>query len=406
MSSRSTRPNGHQWIFFKYGGKRHTVRLGKITVKNAEAFRRELDCLLECKQLGLELEPKTRAWVLSLDERPHATLKQAGLLDSRAARTISDLVIAYQDHMKRIGSKPSTLANNRSICKHLVEYFGKAHLIGSIQREDAERFREWLGSGKGPGKNRLAKTTVSRRSRHARSIFAYAFNEQWIQTNPFGWMKNWNEVDSTRNHYFTSEDIEAIINQAPNSEWRLYLALARYGGLRAPSEMAGMLWEWINWEDGTLKINSPKTAHLPNQDSRKIPILEPLRPYLLEASEQALVGQTHLFPNIQSSGAAITKRVYGMCKAAGLEEWPKLWVNMRASCERDWLDKYPIDVVATWMGHSPATALRHYSRVVKDQTTKQASGGALRVEEPISNPKRKAKRRRASEIEKRGPTRS
>jgi hypothetical protein len=53
--------------------------------------------------------------------------------------------------------------------------------------------------------------------------------------------------------------------------------------------------------------------------------------------------------------------------------WPKPFVNMRASCERDLLKRYPIDAVAAWMGHSPEIALRHYNRVAREREAQAAS---------------------------------
>ena len=45
--------------------------------------------------------------------------------------------------------------------------------------------------------------------------------------------------------------------------------------------------------------------------------------------------------------------------------WPNPFVNLRASCEYDWLRPRPIDAVAAFTGHSPETMLRHDNRVFK-----------------------------------------
>ena len=45
---------------------------------------------------------------------------------------------------------------------------------------------------------------------------------------------------------------------------------------------------------------------------------------------------------------------------AGHESWPRLFQNLRASCETDWVDKYPAHAVAKWLGHSPKVATEHY----------------------------------------------
>lgn len=49
---------------------------------------------------------------------------------------------------------------------------------------------------------------------------------------------------------------------------------------------------------------------------------------------------------------------------AGLIPWPKLFQDMRASCETDWLDSgMAPHVVAKWIGHSVDTQNRHYAQV-------------------------------------------
>ena len=40
--------------------------------------------------------------------------------------------------------------------------------------------------------------------------------------------------------------------------------------------------------------------------------------------------------------------------------WPRLFQNLRASCETDWVEKHPAHECAAWLGHSPAIAAAHY----------------------------------------------
>ncbi len=60
----------------------------------------------------------------------------------------------------------------------------------------------------------------------------------------------------------------------PDTQWRLLVALCRYGGPRCPSEHLRLRWEDIDWERGRMIVDSPKNraprrqgtprcAHLP-----------------------------------------------------------------------------------------------------------------------------------------------
>jgi len=53
--------------------------------------------------------------------------------------------------------------------------------------------------------------------------------------------------------------------------------------------------------------------------------------------------------------------------------------DLRASCETDWIEKYPSHVVAKWLGHSPKVAAHHYLMSREHHFEHVASGGAATV---------------------------
>lgn len=44
----------------------------------------------------------------------------------------------------------------------------------------------------------------------------------------------------------------------------------------------------------------------------------------------------------------------------GAEPWPKLFQNLRSSCESELANTFPLPVVTKWLGNTPSVALRHY----------------------------------------------
>ena len=48
-------------------------------------------------------------------------------------------------------------------------------------------------------------------------------------------------------------------------------------------------------------------------------------------------------------------------KKAGVKQWPKLFVNCRASCEKDLMEIHRPDAVLAWIGHSARVAIEHYA---------------------------------------------
>ena len=52
-------------------------------------------------------------------------------------------------------------------------------------------------------------------------------------------------------------------------------------------------------------------------------------------------------------------------RKAGLEPWPKLFHNLRSSCQTDLANRYPAHVVCQWLGNSEAVAKEHYLQVTE-----------------------------------------
>ena len=52
---------------------------------------------------------------------------------------------------------------------------------------------------------------------------------------------------SERRAYVAVEDVERVIEYCPSVLWRLLVALARFGGLRVPSEAFSLTWGDVDW---------------------------------------------------------------------------------------------------------------------------------------------------------------
>jgi integrase len=50
-------------------------------------------------------------------------------------------------------------------------------------------------------------------------------------------------------------------------------------------------------------------------------------------------------------------------EAAKVEQWEKLFTNLRASCRTDLLKDWPEHIVSHWMGHSSEVGDKHYSMI-------------------------------------------
>lgn len=376
MASVTNRPNGDRWVTFKApNGKRQTIRLGKATASQADDFKQQVELLQVCHRLGSAPQAKTIEWLTLLSDDLHDKLSNCGLIERRGARTVAELVAWHAGRRPRKGST-QRLVNNAHAS--IQKYLGPQRKLHSIKPDDIAKFRAWLETdGKKKG-GPMMPTTVSGICRRCRGMFQAAVTEGWIPNNPFRLERDWTNTNPDRDVYIPRIDFEAVLEEATDDLTRLIFSLARYAGLRSPSEVFPLEWSWVNWEHNTLFVKAPKTERYETHESRIVPLAEEVLRYLRPLFDRAVEGETHIVGGLAITRTAIANRLEAACRRANIVMWPKPFVNLRASCEHDWLEEHPINVVAAWMGHSPETMLKHYNRVAKEQSARLGGERASR----------------------------
>ena len=184
-----------------------------------------------------------------------------------------------------------------------------------------------------------------------------------------------------------------MLDACIDAQWRLLFALARFGGLRTPSEPLALRWADVDWERDRITIHSPKTERHEGGESRQIPIFPELRGPLNEVWEQAEPGEEFVITRYRDSGVNLRTQLERTIRKAGLEPWPKLWQNLRATRETELAEKHPIHLVCYWLGNSALVAKKHYLQI-RDQDftaaanpteTSGAKSGALPGETVAQN---------------------
>ena len=148
-------------------------------------------------------------------------------------------------------------------------------------------------------------------------------------------------------------------------------------GVRVPSEIVPLQWSDVNWENSTLVITSPKTKRHRGGESRVCPIFPEVMPYLQEAWNAAPEGAIHLFPSIRSGDKNLRTWLQRAILNEGLQPWPRLWQNFRATRATELADEFPSHVAAAWLGHTEQIADTHYRQVTANhlqQATTQPTG--------------------------------
>lgn len=393
MASVVRRPTGHKWIQFRgRTGKRQTIRLGKATLAQARECKYRIECLLAADAMGHPPDLETARWVGSLSAAIHARFAAAGLAQGRSVHLLGELVDRF---LGSLAVQPSTRDNVSVVCGNLISHLGRDRILGEITPADAIGFRAWLANHGRQDGGPLAMATVSRRCRRAKQILAFAVENQWLTENPFAALKGGTEENHLKDVFVTAKMVQVVLDEVPDWEFRSIIVLARFGGLRCPSEVLPLRWDAVNWDQAVMRIASPKTARYPDGQIRVLPLFPEMHEVLSALWETAQTGEPLMFPHHQVTGARLTNKLRQACWASGQPLWVRPWQNMRASRETELLNSKPIHVVANWFGHSPAIALRHYAQIVKEQSAKAASvklgKSVLRFGDSSGEAKQKAK---------------
>jgi len=373
MASIGREPGGLRILFVSPDGKRKTLRLGKVSRRQAEAVKTKVEALNAAAVTGHSPDEEVSRWVAGLGDEMADKLAAVGLAPKRAPAPKETLGAFLDSYIAgRASLKPNTARNYLVTKKHLLDHFGAEKPLAGICPGDADQWRENLLAGG------MSPATLGREVKRARQFFRAAVRRKLIPENPFADVAAPPQVNPSREHFIGRELAQKVIDACPDAEWRLLFALARFGGLRVPSEPLALRWGDVDWEAGRLTVRSPKTERLPGGQSRIIPLFPELRPYLEEVFDRAEPGSVYILPAFRQRGAAVNlrTRLERIIHRAGLVPWPRLWQNLRASRETELSETHPLHVVCQWIGNTARIATAHYLQVTdRDFTRALATSG-------------------------------
>jgi integrase len=353
-------------IQFMDNGERRLISIGQVKMDEAHEFKANIEALIKAKRIGQAIGPGVSDWLKALPDDMHARIAAVGLVPARvtvAAPTVLTLGQLLADFIAGKSVKPSTLLRIEQAKRTLIEHFGADREVASITKEDALKWRNGLRAN-------YSQATLSRTVLYAREAFSWAMEMDKITASPFHQkgMKAGSQINKAKSHHVDEATAYKLIDAAPDAEWRLLIALSRFGGLRVPSEPVRLRWEDVHWTGdekhpgGYIVVHSPKTEHHADKATRHVPIFPELRPYLEDARSLAPLDAEYVIQTYRS-GQNVNPQLRRIIKRADLKEWPRAWHNMRASRATDLLDKHPAHRVNYWLGHTEKIALDSYRQM-------------------------------------------
>ena len=275
MASIANDPNGRRRIqFVSPDGSRKTIRIGKCDKKSTEAIARHVEQLLAAKIGGQPIPRTTATWLTEIGSELRDKLAAVGLAD--AVAKVPTLKAFLDEYLagRAAELKPSTMTVLNQAARWLLRSLDGDKALDKFTPSDADKFRSSVLQGR-------AKATANKWTRYAREFFTAAYKRGLMPTNPFAHIKGLAVVGNpARRMFIPVAEIEKLMEAIPCPQFRLIVALARFGRVRCPSETLSLSWSDVNWEKDRLIVRASKTEHHSDGGVRVVPIFKELRPYL------------------------------------------------------------------------------------------------------------------------------
>lgn len=323
--------------------------------------------------MGLQPDRDTADWLGKIDPRIVAVFEKWGLCDPKPQSKFSPVLETFlQEYIdSREDWSDGSKRNMGQVKRHLVTQFGKRTLVAHVTPGDAERFCRWCRS------HFKAESHQEKTVQKAKQFFAAAVKERLIDESPFDGVKIVRVVSDQNKQEVTRPVVDLLIDKA-DPQLAAIIALARYGGLRIPSEIVTLEWSRVDWELMRFQVYAPKTKAV-----RTVPIFPELKRHFELLWDTAETGAKFVFPQHRSPTASARRlRKWMMAlidKTPGVEPWPDLWRNLRFTRKNELLRNHKEHVVCAWIGHDKLTGQTYYDRPTEQDYNEASAPGFSRV---------------------------
>jgi hypothetical protein len=209
----------------------------------------------------------------------------------------------------------------------------------------------------------LSRATIARRTIAARQFFKVALDKELIAKNPFVGVRGGNQRNKHRLKFVDREWVDQMVAIA-DRDWRILLTLARYGGIRLPSEVVRLRWRDVDFKEGegSILIHSVKTEHHEGKQTRRVPLYDEIREVLEAAHRQGVDEDDFVIANpiYRHPKANLRTQFERIALRAGVTPWAKAFQNMRATRETELGIQMPMREACDIIGNSEVVAFHHY----------------------------------------------
>jgi hypothetical protein len=395
-------------------GKRSTqaVTLGSSSVLSlVQATRLDegITSIRVSNEFGEALSGDQIKFLASLPDKLHRKLAQLGFARKRQATRSKDsftLENVRNEFQEGRDVKESTLDNEDRALDLLEGFFDKDKDVRDITELEAERCAKWLRKQRLIGTGKLASSTVSGHLRKITGLFTYMVKAKLIGENPFGNINKAMKRDKSKDCVVTVEEADDYINAVEHPQWKAIIAIARYCGVRGPSDLLYMQRKHVNFDKKQVTFPSVKNGN------RNCPMFPEVVEHFQWLCDREDAPNGYLFKDIEQGGHGKKcswegARVSGKLKdlnlrktpndsyrrATGKNPIPRFFKNCRATRVTDLIKKegFSQHTVCEWIGHTEEISKNHYQMMIEEDHS--------RATEPKNAPKTAPKSAPTSETQ-------
>jgi integrase len=358
MASITEDPNGFRIQFVGGDGKRRAIRMRSGSTRSqTEAVKVKVAALATAIVAGHPPEDEVTRWLnAKCEPELYGKLVKAGLAKARESAMLKGWLGKCIEG-KRLELKPKSIKKLEQTQAKLLAHFASTIHLRKITSAQASEWREFLiRSG-------ISIASVKIHVGNAKTMLAEAKTRGIIAENPFAHLTG-GSTASTNQRYVTPDDWERVLAKLHGAQWRLLFGLARWGGVRIPSETYNLTVSHVDWDRGRLTVESPKTERHAGKEKRIVPISPKLMRLLKVRRDEMGENDVYL---ARRRGGQIYRTMTLAIKRSGVESWDDMYQTLRRSCEQEWALTFPQYVISNWAGHGILVSGKHYVNSVPDE---------------------------------------
>ena len=332
----SKRKNGEWRATYRMGTRQREITLpGKMSKECVHEFERLARVLAAKKYDGVRIERRDQSRIDDLPKGQRDRLVTHGLLEGKPDIPTLSGLIDYHKTLCSAKSTDSRLRDKRLYC-YLLEFFPADKPIDTFVKTDAELFRNYLMVLRSVGKGLITLESASKFIRQLKSLFAVAVDADFLIKSPFASVKAGRTINEKRREYISGLKTQEAIDVMRELTLKMFLAFARFGGLR-PCEVCHLRFsDFEFYESGFARFRIPKGK----TGARFVPVSIALRLVVDALFSAASVKQERIISNqdflVSEKYRKMTAGEIGVLirkdmRKAKLPVWGKLFINLRSS---------------------------------------------------------------------------